>query len=297
MDRFEVRHPWRLTAVGGGTLLVVGHDVELCAYDLGTGALVAESGERFPGINGIAPCDGVDGRPVVAVATEDGVAWWDPVSGGRPHEDDEVSTLWGVAAAAMPDGSVRLFGAAHGHPWPVHCWDAATGRELDPVGFHDCCVMAVAVVPLPDGPIVASADEAGVIRRWRADGGGEVGGALEIDEVRAMAGLVPADGRGLLAAADESGRVYRWNAITGERLGEPIEAGGPLVTLSAATVRGRPELLTVGVDRAVRRWDALTGAPVGEPHAGWDAALFEAGGACLLAASQPDGTVRLYYQS
>lgn len=60
---------------------------------------------------------------------------------------ENVSTVWDVAAGALPDGRSFFAGAYHVRQL-VHRWDAVTGNPLSaPLVGHKGCVMAVAVVP------------------------------------------------------------------------------------------------------------------------------------------------------
>ena len=180
MDRLIAR--WDAGAVShlstvslaGGVGLVSANDGGVRVWDLAgaaagaAGRALARSPERYSGVNAVAVCQLGDDHAVIAVATEDGVSWWDPVTGTEPYPEADVGTVWDVAAAAGPDGRARLFAAAHTQPWPVHCWDCTTGQELPPVGYHDICVMAVAALTLPDQLLVTSADEAAIVRCWDA---------------------------------------------------------------------------------------------------------------------------------
>ena len=223
-------------SLAGGVRLVSANDGGVRVWDLAgaargaAGGALARSPGQYSGVNGVAVCQLGDEDAVISVATEDGVSWWDPVTGTEPYPEAEVSTVWDVAAAAGPDGRPRLFGAAHIQPWPLHCWDCTTGQELPPVGYHDICVMAVAALALPDQLLVASADEAGIVRCWdaltasplanRADG------VLDGHESRVLA-LVLADlggGRVLVTSADLDGTINRWDPHTGELLGTAANA-------------------------------------------------------------------------
>ncbi|WP_330335866.1 WD40 repeat domain-containing protein [Streptomyces sp. NBC_00557] len=89
------------------------------------------------------------GGAILAVASEDGVERLDALTGtSLPSlHMENVSTVWDVAAGALPDGRSFFAGAGHVRQL-VHRWDAVTGNPLSaPLVGHKGCVMAVAVVP------------------------------------------------------------------------------------------------------------------------------------------------------
>lgn len=47
----------------------------------------------------IAVCQFDAVRAFIAMAAEYGVFWWDPATGVEPRAEQDVETLWGVAAA------------------------------------------------------------------------------------------------------------------------------------------------------------------------------------------------------
>jgi WD40 repeat protein len=277
--------------VDGVVRLVSGSDWDVRVWDLTTGAELARSPDHYSGINSMAVCQLVDSHPVIAVATEDGVSWWDPVTGDEPYPDADVGTMWALAAAATPDGAVTLFGAAHlGRPFPVHRWDAASGRLGTPLGHHDDCVKSVSALPLAGGLMVASGDDSGVVRRWDALTATEVGTPLTgHDLVLALALTRFADGRVLLASGCRDSTLRRWDAFTGELIGSQTGAHADgLISLCAAVIGGQPQLISAGCDGVVRRWDAASGDLIDEPLSGYSATVFTINGTYLIAAGTID---------
>jgi WD40 repeat protein len=309
IGRWDAGAVARLSTVSlpGGVRLVSANDSGVRVWDLAgpatgvAGVELARSSVPYPGVNGVAVCQLDHEHAVIAVATEDGVSWWDPVAGTEPHPEAEVSTVWSVATAAGPDGRPRLFGAAHVQPWPVLCWDAATGRELPPVGYHDICVMAVAALALPDQLLVVSADEGGIVRCWDALTAGPLAtradGMLDGHESRVLAlALAQLDGgRVLLASADLDGTINRWNPHTGEPLGTTNNAHEDGIYQLHLTRLTRPlQLISAGGDGVIRRWDAITGQLIDESLTGYSATSCIVDHQPILVVSDADGTINLY---
>jgi WD40 repeat protein len=310
LGRWDAGAVYHLTTVSltGGVRLVSANDSEVRIWDLtgttsGAAAVeLARSPGEYPGVNGVAVGRLGRDRAVIGVATEDGVSWWDPATGREPFPGAEVGPIWDVAAASTPDGRVRLFGAAYSKPWPVLCWDAATGQELPPIGYHDISITAVVAVALPDHLLVASADEAGTVRCWdgstashwpnRSDGvldGHE-------DRVRAMAMADLGGGRLLLATADMDGTINRWDPVTGDLLGTSSgDDGVAIYQLHVTLLAGSPQLISVGADDVIRRWDAITGGLIDESLTGWSATTSVVDGRPALVVGDADGTtINLY---
>lgn len=253
-------------------------------------------------MNAVAVGQVGDDHAVIAVATEDGVSWWDPVTGTEPYPGAEVGTVWDIAATAGPDGRARLFAAAHIRPWPVRCWDCTTGHELPPIGSHDSCVMAVAALTLPDQLLVASADDAEIVRCWDALSATPLatraGGVLDGHEspVLALALTDLGGGRVLMASADLHGTINRWDPLTGELLGTATNAHQDGISqLHLTQLAGAPQLISAGGDRVIRRWDAITGQLIDESLTGYSATTCLIDRQPVLVIGDCDGTTISLY--
>jgi WD40 repeat protein len=292
-------HPgvvWRLRSFrapdGGVRLLAVG-DVIL-AWDPVTGEQVAAFDDVQSSWNDVEVCHPVGRDPVVAVATEDGVEWFDALTGARCYPETTSDTVWGLAAARMPDGTDVLFGAGYMGPYPILRWDAATGGVLPDLGEHDDHIVAVAAVALPDGSVmVAATGWSHTIHRWNPATGAEYGRPLvgHTSIVHYMDAIALPDGRVLLASGDSEGVVRRWDAVTGDPVGTAIKAHPEEATVLGVRIAGRPQLLTSGADQVIRRWDAVTGELLDEPGAGFNPVLLTVGGTRAIAAGGPGGLV------
>jgi WD40 repeat protein len=250
----------------------------------------------YPGINGIAVCQ-LDARPVIVVATEDGISWWDPITGGEPYLEANVSTVWAVAALTSPE-VVTVFGAAHGQPWPVYRWDAWSGRQMPPVGHHDICIIAVTAAPLPGRSLVASGDEAGCVHCWDASTAAEAGPPLDAHETTVLALAINSfrDGRALLTSGSADGDICRWDPFTGQLVGRRLSAHtGPIISLCATAIEGREQLISTGGDGTVRRWDANTGELLDDSLTGYCATVWTTNRTTMIAAAGThDDTVTIH---
>lgn len=278
---------------GGVRLLTAGSEVAL-AWDPTTGEQVTVFEDGWPGTFDFVVCD-PDGRaPVLAVATEHSVWWHDTVTGACVEVAEDSDTIWGLAAARMPDGTQTLFGAGYFAPFVIRRWDAATRQPLPDLGSHDNHIVAVAVVDVPRrGPLVTATGWSHTIHRWDPVAGVETGAPLAGHDgmVHWMDSVTLPDGRALLVSGDSAGQVRRWDPLTGEAVGKPIQAHRDHATVLPLLVGGRPQLLTSGVGPGdvVRRWDALTGELLDEPAPGFNPLLMTVHGEQVIATAGPDG--------
>ncbi|WIM94231.1 WD40 repeat domain-containing protein [Actinoplanes oblitus] len=227
--------------------------------------------------------------PVIAAGTDRGVVWLDPRTGHSPHTGDPappgpLATWAGTLLAGSPL-----------EPFPLLRWDAGTGARLEPLGVHADQVSAVAVLDLPDGPVVCAGDQSGTIHRWHPRTGARAGDPLTVGDepINAITGIRLPGGRRLIAAATAD--LHRWDAATGEPIGVPVVVDSHAVhRLDPVVVNGRVELITSGHDEVVQRWDAETGERIGAPLPGRCATVFHRYGELTLAIGSPDGAVALF---
>lgn len=260
---------------------------ELHRWNLGTGEMVWRYDEGMSGCNDLALVRLPDGGLALAVATEDGIEWWDAWTGQYcPERIWEGWTIWSLTAGLLPDGRPLLVGA--GHNGAAYRWDGLNGELLGSSPGGDGTgrmVLAVGFVPLPDGAgMIVSGDEDGRIWRWDAVSGDPVGVTIEghtsrIQKIQAL----PTAGEPGFVSTDPEGLLRRWNAVTGSPVGPPIETGTDVFTLATASVEGTGLFFAAGADEIVRAWEVDTGKPV----------ELSVPGVVVSALAQPDGTVLL----
>ena len=100
----------------------------------------------------------------------------------------------------------------------------------------------------PDGSLLVSCDDDGVVRRWDPRTGAAVGEPIQTDSPLVTLAL------------------RRWNAATGKPVGEALVGHGYAVNGLAFTTGGT--IVSAGFDGSVRRWNSGTGEPVGAPMPG-----------------------------
>ncbi|WP_327356335.1 WD40 repeat domain-containing protein [Streptomyces sp. NBC_01304] len=268
---------------------------EVSCWDIRTGDRVWSDDEGMSGCNDTALVELPDGQLLLAVATEDGIEWWDALTGQhRPEMTWEDWTIWAVTHGMLPDGRPILLGV--GHNGMMYRWDAVDGEELGASSAEDDqgSMMAVGFVPSPDGIGVAvSGDEAGQIWRWNAASGDQMGQPIpgHGSQVRIIQTL-PVPEEPLFVSSDQEGVLKRWNAVTGTEVGSPIETGTEIYALAAASIDGAPVLFAAGADEVVRAWDAATGEPIGLAlKSAVVSALTQADGTALLATSTAQGDI------
>jgi WD40 repeat protein/serine/threonine protein kinase len=248
----------------------------------------------------------------------------------RESSQAELTTLGGHAgqvwyAPFSPDGTRVLTG---GQDAAVHVWDAAAGRELFALRGHAAPVLAA----WSPGGEVATADAAGMLRLWTADGrlrasiAGGRGAASGIAFTKDGALVAVSRVNGNVAVVDaRSGQLRAtWSADPRAVYGLALDPSGTRVvtatqsgTTAIWSIEGRPlvrleghtdsiwqavfdptgeRVITVSLDKTARIWDARTGATlhrlVGHEDRVRSVAV-DAGGRWIATAST-DTTVRIW---
>lgn len=281
------RLPWP----GGERLVVAGQHGGVRVWDPLMGTLGPAFDVRSA-VNDMVVCQPPGLGPVLVVATEYGVEWFDAHTSVSLYGPTTQDTVWGMTAAAATDGTVTVFGAGYLKPHPVHRWDASTGVPQPDLGVHDDHIVVVTALHLPDGTIlIATAGWAGTIHRWNPATdqpygqplAGHNGVIVAMDVVR-----MP-DRRLLLASADSDGQVRRWDPVTGIPIGEPFTAHLGATTVTFARTSTGICLLTSGDDETIRRWDPITGTHLGDLGPGYAPVVLHVDGTPTVAAGGSQG--------
>ena len=205
-----------------------------------------------------------------SVGTMDGqVTIADPQVGPLRLTGPLQGSVWAVAAATLPDGTVVVAGGdAHGR---VAWWNGASGELLSDAGSADPAVMrSIIAVTLPDGRVwFATGGNLGTVQLWDGAQGVTIGAAIpsETGTVWSMAVLMVPGPRAVLFTGGDDGRIRRWDVETGKPVGDPFgdHEGAVRAMAVGPPIDGRPTLVTGGDDGTVRRWDAETGHKLGPP--------------------------------
>ena len=210
-------------------------------------------------------------RNLMATSADGSVRIWDPAAGTeRLHfKAHSQGILKGIRALEFsPDGK-RLVSC--GIDQTVHEWDAATGKELEPMGGHQARLLAAAFSP--DNRVLASASEDQTIRLWEVATGNELR-RYDVDDLIGGSSLVGTqlrfspDGHRLFANCSGS-KIRSWDLSSGREVSLPAEQGripaclaisrnGRLL-FASETPGSAPDPSARG---AVSLWDTVTGRRV-----------------------------------
>ncbi|MFC7451405.1 TIR domain-containing protein [Rhodococcus daqingensis] len=149
----------------------------------------------------------------------------------------------------------------------------------------------------PDGRLVLSAGDDGLIRRWDLESGEPVGDPLEGHSEKALGAEYTRNGQWIAAvAADKSVRI--WDAHTGAAVHMLTGLGDDV---SSIAISPDGALLATGHrDGTARLWKVETGEQLGEPirgHNGWVYVVAFSPDGSRLATGGVDGAVRLWHVS
>lgn len=270
---------------------------EVSRWDIKTGGRAWCDREGMSGCNDKALVQIPGGGPRLAIATEDGIEWWDALSGEHhPEMSREGWTIWAVSSGVLPDGRPILVGA--GHDGVVYRWDPITGAPLDGVTAKGRgAMMAVGFVAHPDAiGVMVSGDEAGRVWRWNAATGEQVGEPVEghdsgisiIQECLSM--QAPS-----FVSSDQEGVLKRWHAVTGAQIGRPIETGVAVYSLATANIGGAAVMFAAGADEVVRAWNTDSGEPIRlSLNSAVISIVARHDGTALVATSTPQGEIVLH---
>lgn len=167
--------------------------------------------------------------------------------------------------------------------------DAGRGRMLRLFYGHDGTVLGVAFSP--DGRMLASVSDDGVLRIWAAETG-QARAELAGHQGRAQGVAFAPDGL-TLASAGEDGTIRLWDVASGEQR-KALVGGGSV--LNVVFSPNGALLASVGDDRTIRLWDAATGRRLTQlacQQRAYRALAFSPSGT-LLASGSAHGAVALW---
>ncbi|MFD8423491.1 WD40 repeat domain-containing protein [Streptomyces sp. NPDC059466] len=270
---------------------------EVSRWDINTGGRDWWDREGMPGCNDKALVQIPGNGPRLAIATEDGIEWWDALSGEHHAEMSwEGWTIWAVSSGVLPDGRPILVGA--GHDGVVYRWDPVTGAPLDGVPAKGRgAMMAVGFVPSSDATgVMVSGDEAGRVWRWNAATGEQVGEPVEgHDSGISIIQELPSAQVPSFVSSDQEGVLKRWSAATGTQVGGPIETGVAVYSLATANIGGTAVMFAAGADEIVRAWNADSGEPIHlSLRSGVVSIVTKLDGTILVATSTTQGEIVLH---
>jgi WD40 repeat protein/predicted Ser/Thr protein kinase len=197
-----------------------------------------------------------DGRTLATGGRDRRVVRWD-VATSRPLEPELLQDSSVGAIALTPDGRTVITGRRA----RLYVWDVGTGRGVD-LPPQGTAVISLAVSP--DGRVLASGTEGGVVRFWDTSLLGQIGQTSKFaDAVTALA--FDPSGR-VVAIGGEDGTIRLQEVPCPKALGPPLRVDHPVQSLTYED--GGRRLLIVTAEGS-RSWD-LTGrtgigaTPVGD---------------------------------
>jgi WD40 repeat protein len=214
------------TAPDGRSLIAIGGvRGDLRFRDLDSGELWGRllTGHVGP-VTAVAPVTGGSGRDLLASAGRDRtLRLWDfgtgrPAGPAREGHQAPVRSLafltrTGLIATGSDDGQVAI-------------WSADGVKPAIRFAAHQGAVNALAEVPSPGEPLLASAGADGAVRIWVASTGRQVGSALtgHRGPVNCLAAFLAEDGGARLATGSDDGTIRVWSP---DLAAPPPDAGPP----------------------------------------------------------------------
>ena len=231
-----------------------------------------------------------DGK-MLAAGFSDGQIWLIDEPSGKPKRTSWNAHSGEVTALDFSSDGKRLFSTGTDkllRAWNVDA-DASLGQAIGtPIAGHTTAIRSLTTSP--DGKLMATGSDDGVIMLWDQQTGELAGPPLREHQRAVMALRFGPDGKQLLSGGDDQ-TVRLWDARTARR--QQVLLGAPN-TVRAVALIGK--LAAAGDwEGNVLLWDVTTGKPIGKPQKGHRlsvSGLAVSPSGTLLISSSWDGELR-----
>lgn len=197
-----------------------------------------------------------DGQMLAAGFADGVIAVWDfSTLPGLAHSIDDVA---GELNNIALDPRGKILAVAQGNT--VVLWDVEEGSWLG-LGLPKTALNVECVAISPDGKIVASGSEDGIVRLWEAATGKQIGRVLTGHTAPVWSVAFSHDGK-TLASGSSDNTVRLWDV--GSRKFRILNGHrGPVSSLSFSP--DNTQLASGSHDGTIRRWEVETGKEIGQP--------------------------------
>jgi len=229
-----------------------------------------------------------DGTHLASFSGDRELSLWDSLSGERVLTQ-AYSGRRIYNAAFSSDGA--WLAVANPASDKVELWETASGRRVASLAGHAAFIKRLAFSP--DSDLLASADDSGVIKVWRVDGGGEAWTFQAAGPVGSLA-FSPDGGPLACGTVESRSEIELWDLRRGERVRTLVGHSGNVYNLAFSP--DGSQLASSSGDTTVRLWDALSGEQLAAfpGHRAFVYGLAFSPDGALLASSDANGLIMLW---